>query len=336
MVNTDEIHAAQAAKDAADRAAKASKANADSQDSFDDVMLAMDVVDTLRHEQGLVDPSLSPEDRRLSLIERLRDIYSAQGIDVSDEVLMDGVAALEDERFAYKPPKPGLSTRLAKIYIGRRKWLPLFYTAAFIAGSATAINYFGFVRPGQIKTAQTEKLLSETLPEQLADSYSRVQKLAETPALKERAESIYLAGTQAAENRDVTKAEKAAKDLNVFADDLASDYALRIVSRPGEMSGVFRINDDSGTEVRNYYLIVEGITASGDKVSVSITSEEDQKTKRVSQWGLRVPIEVFNRVAADKRDDQIIQNAIIGRKTRGLLDPEYTIETSGGTILDWK
>ena len=49
-------------------------------DKLDDVMLAMDVVDTLRHEHIMLERDLSQEDRRETLITRLRDIYKAQGL----------------------------------------------------------------------------------------------------------------------------------------------------------------------------------------------------------------------------------------------------------------
>src|SRR3712207_8628772 len=43
--------------------------------SLDEVMLAMDVVDTLRHQESLVNRELSEEDRDAQLLQRLRDIY---------------------------------------------------------------------------------------------------------------------------------------------------------------------------------------------------------------------------------------------------------------------
>ncbi len=55
--------------------------------SLDDVMLAMDVVDTLRHNERLVERELSTEDREQALLKRLREIYTAQGIEVSYAVL---------------------------------------------------------------------------------------------------------------------------------------------------------------------------------------------------------------------------------------------------------
>ncbi len=330
MVNTGDILAQ---KDA-EADAKSAQQPA-SEETLDDVMLAMDVVDTLRHERDLVTRDLAVEDRRQALIDRLRGIYKAQGIDVPDEVLMDGVKALEEQRFVYEPPKPGLSRSLAKFYINRRKWLPLFYTLAFVIGSASAINYVGFVRPQNLEAKRVETLLNKTLPEALEESYTNAKDLAGTDELKARIEDLHGSAQSAINDENIDEAQRLTGALDQLASDLSQSYQIRIVSRPGEYSGVFRINDDGGQEVRNYYLIVEGIDASGQTVSVLINSEEDQTSKRTNIWGVRVPEAVFNRVAADKRDDQIIQNAVIGQKNRGSLEPDYSVETSGGLILDW-
>jgi len=59
-------------------------------------MLAMDVVDTLRHRQQLVDRELDAEARRERLVEKLREIYASQGLNVTDEMLEEGVRALEE------------------------------------------------------------------------------------------------------------------------------------------------------------------------------------------------------------------------------------------------
>ena len=43
-------------------------------ESLSDVMLAMDVVDTLRHQQVLIDRELNASDRDKRMMERLRSI----------------------------------------------------------------------------------------------------------------------------------------------------------------------------------------------------------------------------------------------------------------------
>src|SRR5262249_56235602 len=73
---------------------------------LDDVMIAMDVVDTLRHREDLVARELNEEGREGELVARLRQIYRDQGIDVPDRVLAEGVKALQDNRFLYPPPLP--------------------------------------------------------------------------------------------------------------------------------------------------------------------------------------------------------------------------------------
>ena len=85
-------------------------------------MLAMDVVDTLRHRENLVARELNEDERDRQLIERLREIYSAQGIDVTDQILAEGVTALKEQRFSYSPPGPSFSVTLAKLYVRRHVW----------------------------------------------------------------------------------------------------------------------------------------------------------------------------------------------------------------------
>jgi hypothetical protein len=45
--------------------------------------------------------------------------------------------------------------------------------------------------------------------------------------------------------------------------------------------------------------------------------------------------DTFQRVAADKRDDGIIQQAVVGMKRRGELEAQYSVATTGATITDW-
>ena len=98
------------------------EAQATEKHPLDEVMLAMDVVDTLRHRALLVERELHAEDRDQKLLERLRELYAAQGIEVPEHVLQEGVRALREDRFTYKPPAPGLGVTLARLYIHRARW----------------------------------------------------------------------------------------------------------------------------------------------------------------------------------------------------------------------
>ena len=90
---------------------------------LDDVMLAMDVVDTLRHRERLVAGELAAEGREEDMLERLRRVYRAQGIDVPDRILKDGVDALRENRFVYTQRGSKAARRWATIYVQRGRWL---------------------------------------------------------------------------------------------------------------------------------------------------------------------------------------------------------------------
>lgn len=301
---------------------------------LDDVLLAMDVVDTLRHRQHILDRELDAAGREAALVTRLREIYKAQGIDVPDDVLREGVKALAEQRFAYAPPKPSLQVTLARLYVSRHRWLqPLL---GVLAALIVAVGGYqlGIAGPERARAKAAAVELTETLPDGIDALYTDIQALAEEPRATTMADAYRREGRAAIAAGNVAGARAARDGLANLKNDLEAEYNVTIVSRPGAMSGVFRIPDDVPGG-RNYYLIVEAIDGRGQALPVTITSEEDQTTRRVTQWGVRVPKKTFDAVAADKQDDQIIQNAVIGRKEKGRLTPTFTVPTEQGAILEW-
>ena len=101
-----------------------------------------------------------------------------------------------------------------------------------------------------------------------------------------------------------------------------------------ERSGIWRI-PDANTNARNYYIIVEAVTPEGRVLKRTVVNEENGKRYEVDKWGLRVEESLFERIAADKQDDGIIQQNRFGIKRRGYLAPEYLLPTTGGAITAW-
>ena len=159
-------------------------------------------------------------------------------------------------------------------------------------------------------------------------------RLARGAAGRERADALYATGQAAIRDGDDDAAAAALTSLRQLRQELDLSYSLRVVARPGENSGVWRI-PDANSRARNYYLIVEAVNADGDIVPVGITNEETGKTARVKKFGLRVDEAEFQAVAADKKDDGIIQNGQVGRKKPGWLRPDYSVQTDGAAITSW-
>jgi hypothetical protein len=301
---------------------------------LDDLMLAMDVVDTLRHRQDLVTRELDAESREKQLIDKLRDIYHGQGIEVPDAVLKQGVDALSESRFAYTPPKPGFGTSLARLYVGRKKWGPAALAVALflIIGFG---GYFLAYKPfqqSQIEAARVE--LAEKLPAQMDALYETIFQETKVQQAAIEAEEIRSRGKTAATEGNREGALDAISDLTAIRDQLRQEYSLRIVNRQGTQSGFWTF-PEINTEATNYYVVVEALDPDGKALSLPILNEENGETETVPIWGVRVPETVYRSVEADKRDDGIIQRNTVGIKQDGFLDVDYTVPVLGGAVTRW-
>jgi len=301
---------------------------------LDEVMLAMDVVDTLRHRQDLVARELNGAAREEQLIERLREIYRQQGIDVPDHILKQGVEALAQSRFAYDPPPPGFKTSLARLYVSRRSWgrpVLIVLTALLVLG----VGYFGILRPIQEGRAQQEQAeLAQGLPAQMDALYNTIfeetkvqQAVVEAEALVQRGKAFAAEGNRAG-------AEDVIERLTALRDKLRQEYVVRVVNRSGTQSGFWTF-PEVNTDATNYYLVVEALDPDGNVLSLPILNEETGETEVVAMWGQRVPEAVYNAVAADKRDDGIIQANEVGRKSDGFLEVEYMMPVLDGAVTRW-
>jgi len=472
---------------------------------LDRVMLAMDVVDTLRHQQALVESELDDVRRQHEFVERVQAIYESQGIEVSASVIREGVRALREDRFVYSPPERTFGVRFAEIYVERGKWalravimlvIGLVIWASFavpmhfrrqglmetyernvatlevvslaLADQAAGLEQYLERSRGMDNSAAMMRLLAEaedalldctaqaesidsaraTLPdsevyvedqerwEMVMRSYSEITTEARAAldrglglleaveqlrslqlrldATRERLTGLDMsAGEQAridaaTKNVDValaagdghageaalvaldrhidaalaarqqqadTRAQFAAVSsvlegvdvepeaarqlqslratveqamvagdwaragrqvgaLGTLVQSLKRTYELRIVSRRNDRSGVWR-HPNNDRSKRNYYIIVEAIGADGKRLSLAIESEEDQSTRRVSRFGIRVPKSVYEQVKADKLDNGLIDDVVFGSKRRGAREPDYRFTVAGGRITRW-
>ncbi len=291
--------------------------------SLDEVMSAMDVVDVLRHQQDLVARELDSEGREQQLLDRLRKIYQGQGLDVPDHILKEGIQALEDDRFKYTPHD---NSKLAQLYVTRDKWLKPLLVMFLILAVLGLAYYFTQARPA-IKARQA-------IPNELVKTFNQIQSASTDPAITAKAYSTRESAEAAYENENYAQANKLKEDLQNTLEQLQRAYKIRIISRPNESSGIWRVAEINSTN-RNYYLIVEAIDANNQALALPIVNEENNQQQIVKKWGLRVDQATFNRVANDKRDDGIIQNNIVGEKESGVLTPKYRIQTNGKAITNW-
>jgi Family of unknown function (DUF6384) len=301
---------------------------------LDDVMIAMDVVDTMRHREDLVRRELNDVGREAELLQRLKEIYRQQGIEVPDHALAEGVKALKDSRFTYTPPRGGWKRSLLTLWAVREKYQKIASVGLVLLLGSCGYQYATVTRPAQIMEAQSKIELTETLPKSVRQAHTDVLAASADPQAKLRADQLLADGERAIRDQNREGMKAASQGLSTLRDEVVREYTLTIVSRPAETSGVWR-RPPKNPQSRNYYLIVEAIGPGGKKLNLPIRNEETGTTETVEKFGVRVPQATFDAVATDKRDDGIIQKNRFGSKKRGTLTVDYEMPFDGGMITRW-
>lgn len=300
---------------------------------LDDLMMAMDVVDTLRHEEGQVARELKADERDTAMIDRLRKVYAAQGIEVPDHILKKGVEDLKRDRFVYSPPAAGFSRTLAMIYISRSTWSKWMVGVFAVLVVAIVAWYFLVKLPEQRAEADLLARI-DALPQTYSELVGRVDALTENADIEAEAMRLAEDGRLALSDGKNDAAFKAESDLRQLAANLQEVFEVRIISRQGVPTGITRI-PETNPETENYYIVVEAIDPDGNIINRSIVSEENSEAVSVDKWGQRVSQNIYDAVRQDKLEDGIVQNGKLGEKRRGELNIKWRSGVQDGAITQW-
>ncbi len=310
------------------------------QSPLDEVMLAMDIVDTLRHEQSQVEAELNEEARERALVARVRKIYEQQGIEVPEAVVAEGVLAMKRERLVFRPPPRSWKVRAAEMWVDRRRWILLMVTAGAIALGIGWIS-------GREERARTRR---EAIESQ-ANAASATQNRAEiesillrhggpTPpnitdrALVERRELLLREAQGGLASGDLDRAKSRAHELRSLDLFVSAELELKIVAHASATSGVERTSRED-RNVQLYYLIVESRDHRGSPWPIDVQDEASGERKASAVFGIRVPKAVYDRVKADKLDNRIVDDALVGQKLPGQGKIRWLVDFEGGMILQW-
>jgi hypothetical protein len=300
---------------------------------LDDLMMAMDVVDTLRHRERLVERELNEEAREEQLVSRLRSLYKSQGLDVPDSAIAQGVKALKESRFVYTPPKPGFERWLAYGWVKRFKIGQRAGVSLAILSLAAGTYYAGVVRPEHLRREAAQIELTRTLPQNLEAAHRAILTEAQIPEARQRADSLLAEGHSALARRNAPAARAALAGLDDLSNTLRQEYTLRIAGRPEDQTGFFRENPRF--QGRAYFVAVNGVDRSGNPVKLPIRNDETNQVETVSHFAVRVPQETFAAVRQDKSINGIVQNTKLAEKKRGYTEPNYLMPVLPGRITSW-
>lgn len=394
------------------------------QPSFNDLIVLADIVDTIRNDERMIDHELGSDDRSKAAKVRLKEMYQAQGLEVSDAIIDEAMARRDAERYAYKPAVTGFSRALWLSYI-RRTAYAIKSGAAIVVLGLGVVGWQGFqyqfvekprieaaakaAQEKKDREASLERSLTQVLPaaleaargkalavaNRLGDEASKAEieglsrqaegalaarddngaedqivkiegiarDLSEiesrrklvgtaqqfiaaeadkatsldldrgaTEALRQKRNAVLLA----AESASQRAYEDARRDYLATSEFVQSTYDVRIVNRKGVQSGFWREDTRRRSSDKMYYLAVEAVDRNGRVGRMDVRSSENNITKSVATWGIRVPKRVFDRVGQDYNDNGVVDQDKVGVKPAGTLDIRWSIETDNEQkITSW-
>jgi hypothetical protein len=297
-----------------------------------EMLKILDAASAMRRERELVAEQLSADEYHARLRERLLEAAKATGDPVKPEEVDAAIRLYFERLHAYSDPPMSLAVVLAHAYV--RRGAILAWTVGILAAGfcfwALFLNPgspFGIVGARERGVARAWGRVEKELAVARANAADSTAS-ARLEGLAVRAEALRAQG-------DAAKLDAVADEAESIAKELESEYVIEVVHGPGEKSAVDRYyTDEAGKRISGYYLIVEARDPRGRPVKVSIRNGEvDNRTDLVSRWAERVPLEVYERLRADKQSDGRLDEYVFGSKKRGVLSVEVEMRGPDGVPL---
>jgi hypothetical protein len=297
--------------------------------SLPELLRIMDVATTLRKEQEVVEEQLNFDQIKARLRERLLEAAKVAGEPVTPEQIDAAIDEYYDKLHSFEQPQWTFSVLLAHLYVRRATILKWLIGIAAVWALTWSLLVSGLL-PGEARNRNE----LERLTREINTRAAAVRVLAADEMVQGDVEKLLATVETYQANQEPAKLDQVLKKLTALEGQLEAEYQIVVVNQSGQQSGIDRYyTDDQGERVSGYYLLLEARTADGRPVQVPIINRETGKMEQRSQWAELVPQEVYNRVAADKQVDGVLDESAFATKQRGQLEPQVTMSDEAGQPL---
>lgn len=142
--------------------------------TLSETLLAMDIADSIRHDDRMREFELTDVDRRNAAIERLRKAYEAQGDVIPDHVLERAITQMNEARFVHKGMAAGPRRLLWTAFVRRGRYgrtMAASVAAIAVAYGAWTFGYDQFVTKPRLEAERRLAVqIEEVIPRNLAST----------------------------------------------------------------------------------------------------------------------------------------------------------------------
>jgi hypothetical protein len=302
-----------------------------------EVLRVMDVATAIRQDRELVEEQLDLDALKARLRDRMIAAAKVTGEEVTPEEVDAAIAQYYNSLHTFQEPPPGFAVTLAHLWV--RRW-PLARLGA-LAVVAAALVWGLFLSPSApLSPSGRAQRQADALAREVTRRRDAVHALAKDPAAVADADRLAAEADTFRKQADPRKIEPVRGALADLEGRLREEYTVSVADPRGK-SGIDRYVPNGGP-LSGYYLIVAARRPDGKVIPRRVHDRETNKVVEVTVWAERVPKEVYDRLARDKREDGILDETTFAVKRRGFPSEEVTMPgpdgkplTRTGQITQW-
>jgi hypothetical protein len=299
--------------------------------SLPEMLRVMDVATTYRLDRELAEEQLNSDQLKARLRDRMLEAAKSTGEEVTPAEVDAAIASYFGRLHTFHDPRPGLATTFANLYVRRHailKW-------GGLAVGSILLAWWLFLSPrGPLSSAGRTRRQVETLTKDVARRSESIRALARDPVATVRLADLDSQADAYRHRGDPAALRKVDDALAALEARLGEEYTVSVLHGVGQQSAVDRyFTDKNGERSPGYYLIVEARRPDGSLLKRRIRNSETEAESEVMTWAERVPKEVYDRLARDKREDGVLNETAFAVKARGHAEEEVVMPGPDGKPL---
>jgi len=294
--------------------------------SLEDMTRIMDVASTLRKERTTAQKQLNLDETKALLRKKLLETTKVTGARLTPAEVDLAIEQYYDNLHTFAEPPHSFSLMLAHLYVRRAMLLKWLLAAVAIVALVTAML-------GGKKVLERQR--AANLWEASERHAQTIMTLNDDPKLAMALQAKVAEATQARARRDFAQLKSVEADLAKQQSLYEADYQVMILSQPGTPSASERkYTDADGTRTSGFYVFVEARNQDGSLRKMAVRNRETGKMVTVERWGEQVPESVFNRLAADKKADGVLDEKLFAVKQRGQAEETIVLPDDDGQPVE--
>ena len=290
--------------------------------SLQDMSRIMEVASTLRKERTSAQKQLNLSETKALLRERLLQTTKVTGEQLTPAEIDMAIEQYYDNLHTFEEPPWSFSRVLAHLYVRRAtllKWL------------LATVAVIGLVAAWMTGKAALERQRAENLWGASDQHAQAIVAMAGDPQLATSLQAKVSQAAKARDRHDFGQLETIEAELAKLQALYEADYQVEILNEQGAKSATERkFTDEHGVRTSGFYVIVQARNKDGSVRKMAIRNRETDKMEQVTRWGEQIPESVFNRLAADKRADGVLDEKLFSIKRQGLTDETMVLPGDDG------